>query len=184
MLKNEEGYKDPTPAKAMYHMKKKGGVMREADMERADQHRPKSATLDQWSEAQEQEALIEWANMTRNKFPMLFRLFHIANGGSRHPAEAVHLKKQGVKPGVPDLFLPWPVKPFHGLWVEMKSQTGRVSPLQVEWIEWLRSAGYAAFVCMGFYAAQDCILSYLKGQIPADEQTGKKNDIIWRGEKI
>ena len=53
---------------------------------------------------------------------------------SRHPAEAVHLKRMGVKPGVPDLFLPFPVPPFHGLWIEMKSETGRASAVQKEWI--------------------------------------------------
>ena len=45
MLKNEEGYNDPTPGKAMYHLKRKGGVMREAEIERADAHRPKPMTF-------------------------------------------------------------------------------------------------------------------------------------------
>ena len=184
MLKNEEGYNDPTPGKAMYHLKRKGGVMREAEMERADQLRPRVPTLDGWSEAEEQEALMNWASMSRSKYPQLFWLFHIPNGGTRHPAEAVHLKRMGVKPGVPDLFLPFPVKPFHGLWIEMKSERGRTSSLQKEWIEQLRKFGYAAFVCMGFKSAQDCLLQYLQGNILNRQETGKESNIIWRGDMI
>ena len=184
MLKNEEGHNDPTPGKAMYHLKRKGGVMREAEMERADQLRPRVPTLDGWSEAEEQEALMNWASMSRGKYPQLFWLFHIPNGGTRHPAEALHLKRMGVKPGVPDLFLPFPVKPYHGLWIEMKSERGRATSLQKEWIEQLRKFGYAAFVCMGFKSAQDCLLQYLQGNILNCQETGKESNVIWRGDMI
>lgn len=46
--------------------------------------------------------------------------FAIPNGGSRHPAEAVALKKQGVTAGVPDIFVAYPAKNYHGLFIEMK----------------------------------------------------------------
>ena len=154
-MRNGEGYKDPTAGKAL----RKCGVMREANLERADQLRPKVPTLDGWSEAEEQELVIKWSELN----PALKWLFHIPNGGSRHPAEAVHLKRMGVKPGVPDLFLPLPVPPYHGLWIEMKSQTGRPTALQTEWLEWLRSQGYAAYVCHGAEAAINCLKMYLEG---------------------
>ena len=185
MLRNGEHYPDPTAHEALKRTgKRKGGVMREADLERADQLRPRIPTLDGWSEAEEQEALMNWASMSLGKYPALRWLFHIPNGGTRHPAEAVHLKRMGVKPGVPDLFLPYPVPPFHGLWIEMKSETGRASAVQKEWIEQLRLYGHAAFVCMGLSAAQDCLLCYLKGNIPNCEEDGKKSNIIWRGGNI
>ena len=172
---NREGYPDPTAEMAVGKIMRKGGVMREADIKRMD-----NARLG-WSEAEEQEALINWADMSKGRYPQLSWLFHIPNGGSRHPVEALHLKRMGVKPGVPDLFLPYPVKPYHGLWIEMKSQGGRPTALQKDWIEYLRSAGYAAYVCMGFSAAQDCLIRYIEGRIPTDEEQGRKDDIIWRG---
>lgn len=110
MLKNEEGYKDPTPHKAF----RKIGVMREAEIERQDELRYKPPKFSEWSEAEEQEVVMKWASMNWKKYPALFRLFHIPNGGSRQIAEAVHLKRMGVKAGVPDLFLPYPVEPWHG----------------------------------------------------------------------
>ena len=48
-------------------------------------------------------------------------MFHIPNGGSRNKLEASNLKKQGVKAGVPDLFLPVGRGSYHGLFIELKS---------------------------------------------------------------
>lgn len=155
-----KGHKDPTAYKAIH----KVGVMREAEIERQDELRYKPPKFSEWSEAEEQEAVIKWAEMNWRKYPALFRLFHIPNGGSRHPAEAAHLKRMGVRAGVPDLFLPYPVGDWHGLWIEMKSQTGRPTALQTEWLEWLRSQGYAAYVCKGAEAAINCLKMYLEGE--------------------
>lgn len=139
-------------------------------------------TFDGWSEAEEQESLMNWAGMAKGKYPQLFWLFHIPNGGTRHPAEAMHLKKMGVKPGVPDLFLPYPVPPYHGLWIEMKSMTGRPTALQKEWIETLRKFGYAAYVCRGAEQAINCLKEYLKGNTKEDEENGRKGEYISLGE--
>lgn len=161
MLKNGEGYNDPTAGKAIRRCR----TAREADIERMDALRPYVPTLEGYSEAEEQEALIKWASYETHMFPTLKWLYHCPNGGTRNPAEAVHLKRMGVKPGVPDLFLPFPVGDFHGLFIEMKSQQGRPTACQREWIEYLRSVGYAAYVCHGFEAAQNILLAYLKGAL-------------------
>lgn len=58
------------------------------------------------TEAQEQTALFQWAEMMQGRIPELRLMHHIANGGTRNQIEAVHLKQQGVKPGIPDIFLP------------------------------------------------------------------------------
>lgn len=68
-------------------------------------------------------------------------LFAIANGGSRHMLEAVRLKATGVTPGIPDLFLSIPNKK-HGLYLECKSEKGRLSEEQVKKIELFQAAGY------------------------------------------
>lgn len=59
----------------------------------------------QW-EASEQEHLFEWAAYMSGKYPELKLMHHIPNGGSRNSAEAANLKRQGVKAGMPDIFLP------------------------------------------------------------------------------
>ena len=157
-MRNGEGYKDPTAHRAVTR------VMREAELEKMDSLRKKPVTLDTISEAQEQTAVMTWARYNERKYPMLKWLFHIPNGGSRHPAEAVTLKRMGVKPGVPDLFLPYPVNGYSGLWIEMKAEKGRPTALQKEWLEWLNQQGYRAVVCHGAESAIYEIERYLHEQ--------------------
>lgn len=81
----------------------------------------------------------------RRRWPDV-RIFAIPNGGYRHKATADKLHREGVSPGVPDLFVPaW------RLWIEMKrSKGGRLSPDQKSWIEYLESEGYACIVAKGW----------------------------------
>lgn len=155
-MRNHEHYNDPTPARALRKIR----VLQEKDLEKMDSHRY-IPTLKGWSEAEEQEALIQWANAMTGRYPMLERLLHVPNGGSRHPAEAVHLKKMGVKAGVPDLFLPYQAKGRCGLWIEMKSEKGRPTALQKDWLEYLDSAGYRTAVCHSMDEARRVIEEYI-----------------------
>lgn len=112
-----------------------------------------------------QAQVITWAKRQVNVYPELVRLFHVPNGGQRHAAVAAKLRGQGVKPGVPDLCLPVPRFGCHGLWIEMKTQDGRVSAPQKDWIAFLRSAGYRVEVCRSFDEARDVLLGYLDPKV-------------------
>lgn len=115
------------------------------------------------SEAQEQRALFEWAAWASARYPALKTLFHIPNGGSRNPVEALHLKDQGVKPGVPDICLPVHNKIYHALYIELKRRKGgRISDAQRQWIADLNGYGNRAVVCNGWEEARDVILDYLR----------------------
>ena len=107
------------------------------------------------SEAQEQCAVIEWADY--NRLP----LFAIPNGGKRDPKEAAHLKRQGVRSGVPDLFLPIPRGQYHGLFIEMKYGKNKVTVNQEKWLHLLKRQGYSAYICYGADNAIKCIQQYL-----------------------
>ena len=110
------------------------------------------------SEADEQAILFQWAAY----FPELEYMFAVPNGGSRHPAEAANLKRQGVKAGVPDVCLPLPRGKYHGLYIEMKVGRNKPTDKQNEWLAHLKSVGYETAVCYGFEEARDTILAYLK----------------------
>lgn len=112
-----------------------------------------------------QAQVITWAKRQVKMYPELDRLFHVPNGGQRHAAVAAKLQGQGVKPGVPDLCLPVPRFGCHGLWIEMKTQDGRVSAPQKDWITFLRSAGYRVEVCRSFDEAREVLLSYLDPKV-------------------
>lgn len=117
------------------------------------------------SEAREQATVIEWANIMSNTYPCLKLLFHIPNGGSRNVVEAVNLKRQGVKAGVPDLFLPYPAKVgennFPGLFIEMKTKKGKPTDKQKQWLEHLTQNGYYTAICHSADEAINTIKHYL-----------------------
>lgn len=117
------------------------------------------------SEDTEQQMLIRWADMVYGKYPELRLLFHIPNGGSRHKAEAVKFKLMGVRPGVPDLFLPVPRGGYCGLFIEMKRQrAGYMSEDQRRWQRDLEMQGYAHVLARGFDAARAAIIRYLEAK--------------------
>lgn len=117
------------------------------------------------SEGVEQATLFSWAKMQEHKWPELRLLHHIPNGGSRGKAEAARFKAEGVKAGVPDLFLPVARGPYHGLFIEMKKlKGGRVSAEQKAWIAALKAQGYRAEVCHDWEEAAALIEDYLEGR--------------------
>jgi hypothetical protein len=99
------------------------------------------------------------------RHPVLSLLHASANGGKRHIRTARLLKAEGVKAGVPDLFLP--VARFHqewqyyGLFIEMKTRKGRVTPEQKWWHAQLEHQGYRVEVCRGAQAAISVLSDYL-----------------------
>lgn len=102
-------------------------------------------------------------------------LFHPANGGSRNLLEAVNLKKQGVKAGVPDLILMYPSKLYHGLAIELKSKKGKLSANQKTFLSKLKDAQYAVAICFTAFEAIHVIHDYLSGKI-----VDKNNELIER----
>ena len=114
------------------------------------------------TESQEQVALFQWARLQERRWPELKLMHHIPNGGSRNAIEAKHLKAQGVKAGIPDIFLPCSRGGLHGLYIEMKRQKGgKVSEAQQEAMKALMGEGYMAVVCHGFEEARKAIRDYL-----------------------
>ena len=100
-----------------------------------------------------------------NKHPELALLYAIPNGGKRSIKTARMLKATGVKAGVPDMCLPVPRYPYHGLYIELKRRKGgRVSEKQSEWLHDLRKEGYKTCVCYGSDEAIQVIEEYLKGE--------------------
>lgn len=111
-----------------------------------------------------QAALFKWARYASAQQPALKLMFAIPNGGARDAVTGAMLKAEGVKPGVPDIFLPLPVGDYHGLFVEMKTARGRPTPEQREWLMRLKNRGYAAVLCRGLDEAIDTLNAYLSGQ--------------------
>lgn len=115
------------------------------------------------SEARHQKAVIDWSQQPsiRARFPCLKLLHHIPNGGNRDAIEGRHLKEQGVRAGVPDLCLPVARGSYHGLYIEMKTDTGKPSDEQLWWGHELSEQGYFGEVCHGWQSAVRVLEWYL-----------------------
>ena len=112
-------------------------------------------------EHREQVALVEWAALITPRCPALALLFAVPNGSERHPVVAAKLKAEGVRPGVPDLWLPVARGGFHGLVIELKAPGGRTSPDQDWWLHELSAAGWHVMVCHGWQQAARVVATYL-----------------------
>lgn len=113
------------------------------------------------AESIEQRALFQWAEVMEGKYPFLRLLFHVPNGGLRNKKVAAQLKAEGVKPGVPDLFLPVARQGFHGLWIEMKAGSNKPTDYQKAWLSDLKIQGYKTAVCYTWGEATEVIEDYL-----------------------
>jgi hypothetical protein len=88
-------------------------------------------------------------------------LYAVPNGGKRSKVEAAIMKAEGVRAGMTDLVLAWPTDRWPGLYIEMKTADGRVSPEQRDWAERLKEAGYRHEICRGHLEAIGVIRDYL-----------------------
>lgn len=119
------------------------------------------------SESQEQKALVQWLNY----HPILKNYFcKISNEGLRSLVTGARFKLEGLRAGVPDLFIYYPVLPYYGLWLELKQnrryreseKRTKTWIAQKEFIETVRNVGYYADFCYGWEDGKRIVEEYLK----------------------
>lgn len=111
--------------------------------------------------------LINWVNF--NLPDVAEDIYHFANERFLYPTGGSHfqygrkLKRMGVKKGVFDLFLaiPKPICQFSGLWLELKTEQGKPTKEQLEFMKRMILRGYEAKIAYGFDDAKNVILNYL-----------------------
>lgn len=136
--------------------------------------RPRKKRDDEESRNQRQ-LMIWWRVACRGLGVPEILLMAIPNGGGRSgPVVGSILKAEGLRKGAPDLFLahsrPWrpsktgstAARDTFGLFLEMKTPTGRLFPEQEVFHDHLRAAGYCVEVARGWQQAAETITRYLK----------------------
>ena len=115
------------------------------------------------TEHEEQVALFQWAEANEGTMPELRLMFAVPNGGYRPMATAAMLHAEGVKAGVPDVFLMCRRRHYGALAIELKraDRSNHATDAQRDWIERLRAAGYMAVICYGAQEAIEVIKTYL-----------------------
>lgn len=97
-------------------------------------------------------------------------LFAIHNQGHGDAIRGNRAKAEGVKSGVPDMFLPVPHRSgYCGLFIELKrpkyrtAKNGGRSEAQIKWGDNLKAQHYAVAVAYGWEETVQFINEYLKG---------------------
>lgn len=114
------------------------------------------------SESDHQVALFRWAQVAEARHPQLKWLHHIPNGGHRNQLVARKLKREGVKPGVLDLFLPVARGGWHGFYIEMKHGDNDLTSKQAAFGEFVANEGYLVMTAWGWQAAASALVAYLE----------------------
>jgi hypothetical protein len=120
-------------------------------------------------EHEEQKALFQWARSVESQIPELRLMHSTQTGAKRSPGTARRAKAEGMKAGVPDIFLDVKAGPYSGLRIELKRpeikslgiKAGEASPEQKKWLDHYTREGFMAVVCYGWDHARKVILEYL-----------------------
>lgn len=115
-------------------------------------------------EDKDQAALYEWAAY----IPELLWMHAIPNGVFLHgnkiqrARQMARLKKQGLRPGVWDNFLPLARGKYHGLYIEMKVGKNKLTDGQSKFGTYAVNQNYKCVVCYGVEQAIKAVEDYLK----------------------
>lgn len=111
------------------------------------------------TEHQEQSAVVEWFRMQYPKYAS--NLVAIPNGGKRDIHVARKLKKEGTVAGASDLFLIKRNRGYCGMFIEMKTKTGKAQPTQLQFLNMVKQEGFLGIICYGADDAMAKIKLYM-----------------------
>jgi hypothetical protein len=117
------------------------------------------------SEHTEQVAVFQWAKYNECNYPELALLFAVPNASKRIRSQAGRLKAEGMKRGIPDIWLPVARGGYHGLVIEHKFGRNKATQEQGWWLERLREQGYKAVIVYGAADIIQLLVDYLEGKI-------------------
>lgn len=109
-----------------------------------------------WAESNVQCSVVAFL---RRSLPSTYRVISIPNGRFKaDPATIARLKREGLTPGAPDLIILRSDGWFCTL--EVKSDTGRLSPDQVEFSDWLARGGGCQAVVRSLAEAAEALSEF------------------------
>jgi hypothetical protein len=119
-------------------------------------------------EGPEQTDVFTWIEIIQNVRPDLLEAYAHHEGVYKSKTQRGKSKAQGMKSGIPDIFLPVAKGGYHGLYIEMKRPAnkayqvakGTVSIEQKERIKRLKKRGYLVIVAYGSQEAIDALIKY------------------------
>lgn len=114
------------------------------------------------TESQMQVAVIAWCRLQRNGLELAI---HIPNEGKRSGRRGAQLKREGMTPGVSDIFVPLALAGWHGVWLELKAHGKKPTAAQYQFLTDMSSQGYMATWTDDQDAAIRVLTRYAAGQM-------------------
>ena len=115
-----------------------------------------------------QASIIDWWAIVCKRYGLPeLALFAIPNAAKRSFKLAAYMKAEGLRAGIPDLFLAVALGAASGiivpgLFIELKTGRNKASLAQIAVAEYLRKAGYDVVFAWSFDEAVTAIRGYLK----------------------
>lgn len=121
------------------------------------------------TEHESQQAVIQWWAKAHAACGLpKFALYAVPNAAKRDVKLAAYMKSEGLRPGIPDLFLAAMRRQGDrycgGMYIEMKAHPNKATPEQMEFLQYADKAGYATMICYSAEAAIATIGAYLGGE--------------------
>lgn len=111
-----------------------------------------------------QAAFIAWTlePLMLKLHPELFNVYAVPNGTNSSVIAAARAKREGLKPGIPDLHLPHARGTYIGWWCESKIGSNDLTENQRVRCACLHEAGHAVTVHWSLESMQVSVLAYLE----------------------
>lgn len=103
-----------------------------------------------------QKTCVRWF---RERYPGIL-IHHSPNGGKRNAIEAKSFKEMGTVAGFPDLFIVKQNIYYSGLFIELKSEKGKLTEKQKQMHEYLLMNGYQVEVVRNLDEFIKCVKNY------------------------
>tara|TARA_R100000353_G_scaffold123277_1_gene87577 strand:- start:652 stop:1020 length:369 start_codon:yes stop_codon:yes gene_type:complete len=116
------------------------------------------AYIGSMTEQRQQEALVTYIQL---QYPTVRYCASLGGQYQQYQSQRSKAIKTGYVKGFPDLQITEARKGYHGLFIELKTKTGRLTKYQQNWIDDLNERGYKAECCYGLEKALDLIDWYL-----------------------
>lgn len=113
-------------------------------------------------EHDQQCLFVDWM---RYLYPKI-KVMASGNGAPLTAFQKHWMVREGMLKGAADLFIIYPSRGFYGLFIEMKSKKGKISPEQLEFMDYVRSHNFKGEFAWSYEEAKKIFLEYINGSQP------------------
>lgn len=112
-------------------------------------------------EHNQQVALFKWRDLSLHQYPELKWMHSCPNSARRSPRQGAWMKSEGMRAGIWDIFIPYPVQKWCGCYVEMKHGKNELTDEQRNFRN--DNPCYYFIIAYDWVSAKDQIIQYLAG---------------------